>query len=60
MMAARAGARKVTSVEMVPAVCAVASQIVERNGYGHLVDVINVRSTPFSSTHLTVLLPYLP
>ena len=44
MMAARGGARKVTSVEMVPAVCAVAAQIVERNGYGDVVDVINTRS----------------
>jgi hypothetical protein len=39
MMAARGGARKVTSVEMVPAVCAVASQIVQRNGYGDIVEV---------------------
>ena len=48
MMAARGGARKVTSVEMVPAVCAVASQIVQRNGYEHIVDVVNVRSDELS------------
>ena len=48
MMAARGGARKVTSVEMVPAVCAVASQIVERNGYGDIIEIINIRSDELS------------
>ena len=44
MMAARGGARRVTSVEMVPAVCEVARQIVARNGYSDVIEVINVRS----------------
>jgi SAM-dependent methyltransferase len=41
MMAARGGARKVTSVEMVPAVCAVARQIVARNGFGSVISVVD-------------------
>ena len=48
MMAARGGARKVTSVEMVPAVCAIAAQIIERNGYGDVVECINTRSDELS------------
>ena len=48
MMAARAGARKVTSVEMVPAIASVAAQIVERNGYGDVIDIINIRSDELS------------
>ena len=48
MMAARAGARKVTSVEMVPAIASVAAQIVERNGYSDVIDIINIRSDELS------------
>ena len=44
MMAARGGAAKVTSLEMVPAVAAVARQIVQANGYSHVVQIINARS----------------
>ena len=44
MMAARCGARRVTSVEMVPAVCEVAREIVRRNGLAATVQVLNVRS----------------
>jgi len=44
MMAARGGAAKVTSMEMVPAVAAVARQIVAMNGYSHIVNVITGRS----------------
>ena len=44
MMAARGGARKVTSCEMVPVIAAVARQIVERNGYGDVVTIHNTRS----------------
>ena len=44
MMAARGGAAKVTSVEVVPAIAAVARQIVAANGYGDVVTIHNVRS----------------
>ena len=44
MMAARGGARKVTSVEMVPAIAEVARQIVEANGYSEVITVLNIRS----------------
>ena len=47
-MAARAGAERVTAVEMVPAICSVAAQIVERNGYLDVVNVINTRSDQLS------------
>ena len=43
MMAARGGAAKVTSIEVVPEIAAVARQIVAANGYGDVVTIHNFR-----------------
>lgn len=48
LMAARGGARQVTSVEMVPAIAEVARQIVARNGYADVVTILNTRSDELS------------
>lgn len=45
LMAARAGARRVTTCEREPAVAAVAQEIVARNGYGATIRVLNRDST---------------
>ena len=52
MMAARGGAAAVESVEMVPAVAAVARQIVARNGYADVVTVHTCRSDELSAAQL--------
>jgi type II protein arginine methyltransferase len=45
MMAARAGARLVTTCEQVEAIAATAADIVRRNGYGERIKVVPKRST---------------
>jgi SAM-dependent methyltransferase len=45
MMAAEAGARKVVACEANPALAATAREIVRRNGYADIVDVVAERST---------------
>lgn len=45
MMAARAGAGRVTTCEMVPTLAAVAQEIIACNGYGEMIRVINLPST---------------
>jgi hypothetical protein len=45
MMAARAGARKVTTCEMVTPLAQTASRIIRKNGYGDRIQVINKKST---------------
>ena len=45
MMAARAGAREVHSLEMVPSLATVARHIVAANGYGATVCIHGVMST---------------
>jgi type II protein arginine methyltransferase len=45
MMAARAGARRVTTCEQVEAIAETAAEIVRRNGYGERVTVVPKRST---------------
>jgi tetratricopeptide (TPR) repeat protein len=45
MMAARAGARRVTTCEQVEAIAETAAEIVRRNGYGERVTVVAKRST---------------
>ena len=60
MMAARGGARKVTTVEMVPAICVVAEQIIERNGYSDVVNVINIRSDQLTPYALYARTPRTP
>lgn len=45
MMAARAGARKVVSCEMVPLIAEKAREIVAKNGYAGCIDVIAKKST---------------
>jgi tetratricopeptide (TPR) repeat protein len=45
MMAARAGARRVTTCEMIPAIAETATEIVRRNGYADRISVIPKAST---------------
>jgi type II protein arginine methyltransferase len=45
LMAVRAGAAAVTSCEVVPAIAAVAREVVQRNGYGDRIRVLAKRST---------------
>lgn len=45
MMAARARATRVTACEMVPAIAAVAEEVIRSNGYAEQVQVINKKST---------------
>ena len=52
MMAARAGARRVTSLDMVPAMAAVARHIVAANGMDGVISVLNKKSTDLSADEM--------
>ena len=50
MMAARAGARRVSSLEMVPALAAAARHIVAVNGFGSSIEIIQEKSSEMAAT----------
>ena len=52
MMAARAGAARVTSLEMVPALAAAARHITRENGYGRRVTILGQKSTDLNEQDL--------